>query len=89
VERGVDFVGQVVGPWHRVTRKRTVNEAMRRVKEVPASDLLETANSYYGLLRQSTRSFHQRAKLSNILRYRGHSISSNLTKTYRRKEACQ
>lgn len=87
VERGVDFVGQVVRPWHRVTRKRTVNEAMRRVKEVPAADLHETANSYYGLLRQSTRSFHQRAKLSNILRYRGHSISSNLTKTYRRKEA--
>ncbi len=87
VERGVDFVGQVVRPWHRVTRKRTVNEAMRRVKEVPAVDLHETANSYYGLLRQSTHSFHQRAKLSNILRYRGHSISSNLTKTYRRKEA--
>lgn len=87
VERGVDFVGQVIRPWHRVTRKRTANEAMRRVKEVPADELFEVANSYYGLFRQATHSHHHRAALSNILRYRGHSISSNLTKTHRRKAA--
>jgi RNA-directed DNA polymerase len=83
IERGVDFVGQVIKPWHRVTRKRTINEAMRRVREIDAQNLFETANSYYGLLRQSTHSYHQRAQLSNILRYRGHTISGNLTKTYR------
>ncbi len=87
IARGVDFVGQVIKPWHRVTRKRTVNEALRRVKEAPADDLFETANSYYGLLRQATSSHHQRAKLSNILRYRGHAVSGNLTKIYRRKAA--
>ncbi|HEY4698715.1 MAG TPA: RNA-directed DNA polymerase [Gallionella sp.] len=83
IERGVDFVGQVIKPWHRVTRKRTINEAMRRVRDIDAKDLFETANSYYGLLRQSTHSYHQRTELSNILRYRGHVISGNLTKTYR------
>ena len=83
VERGVDFVGQVIRPWHRTTRKRTVNEAMSRVREIDAKDLFETANSYYGLLRQ-TKSHHVRARLSNILRYRGQTISGDLTKTYRR-----
>ncbi len=84
VERGVDFVGQVIRPWHRVTRPRTVKAAMRRVREIDAVDLFETANSYYGLFRQ-TKSHHQRAQLSNLLRYRGHTISGNLMKTYRRK----
>jgi retron-type reverse transcriptase len=85
VDRGVDFVGQVIRPWHRTSRKRTVNEAMRRVRDIDAADLFETANSYYGLLRQ-TKSHHQRAKLSNILRYRGHMISGDLTKIYRRAQ---
>jgi RNA-directed DNA polymerase len=85
ISRGVDFVGQVIRPWCRTSRKRTVNEAMTRVASIDAKDLFETANSYYGLLRQATHSYHQRVKLSNILRYRDHTISANLTKTYRRK----
>ena len=84
VSRGVDFVGQVIRPWCRTTRKRTVNEAIKRIHSIAAKDLFETANSYYGLLRQATHSYHQRAKLSNILRFRGHTISGKLTKTYRR-----
>jgi len=86
VARGVDFVGQVILPWHRVTRKRTVNVAMSRVREVDDCDLYQTANSYYGLLRQSTHSHHQRAELSNIVRYRGSCIDKHFTKTYRRSE---
>jgi hypothetical protein len=86
VERGVDFVGQVIKPWRRVTRKRTINEAMRWVRDIDAEDLFETANSYYGLLRQASHSYLQRVKLSNVLRYRGHCISGDLTKTYRRKK---
>jgi retron-type reverse transcriptase len=84
VDRGVDFVGQVIRPWHRTTRKRTVNDAMTRVRNIDASKLFETANSYFGLFRQTTHSFHQRAKLANVLRYRGHCISGDLTKIYRR-----
>jgi RNA-directed DNA polymerase len=84
VDRGVDFVGQVIRPWHRTSRKRTVNEAMSRVRTIDAVDLFETANSYYGLFRQATHSFHQRTLLSNVLRYRGHCISGDLTKIYRR-----
>ena len=85
IDRGVDFVGQVIRPWHRSTRTRTVNEAVRRVSTIDAEDLFETANSYFGLLRQANHSHHERAKLANALRRRGHAISGDLTKTYRRK----
>lgn len=44
----------------------------------------ETANSYFGLLHQATHSHHDRASLGNAMRKRGHSIKSDLTKTYRR-----
>jgi hypothetical protein len=84
IERGVDFVGQVIKPWRRVTRKRTINEAMSRVRTMDAGDLFETANSYFGLLRQTTHSHHHRAQLANVLRYRGHCINKEFTKTYRR-----
>ncbi len=43
-----------------------------------------TANSYFGLLCQASHSHHDRALLANTLRQRGHSIKSDLTKTYRR-----
>lgn len=65
--------------------KRLTNH--RRIKDVPADELFETANSYFGLFRQATHSHKQRAALSNVLRYRGHAIKSDLTKTYRRKSA--
>lgn len=35
-------------------------------------------------MRQATHSHHDRTCLSNELRKRGHSIKSDLTKTYRR-----
>lgn len=85
VDRGIDFVGQVIKPWRRVTRRRTFNDAIRRVRTIDADDLFETANSYYGLLRQASHSHQDRALLSNELRRRGHSVKSDLKKTYRRK----
>ena len=84
IARGVDFVGQVVKPGRRTIRRRTFKEAIRRVRQVAAPDLLETANSYFGLLRQASHSHHDRARLANVIRDRGHSIKADLTKTYRR-----
>jgi retron-type reverse transcriptase len=83
VHRGVDFVGQVIKPWRRYTRIRTVNEAINQVKKAPAGKLFETANSYFGLLGQASSSHHDRARLANTLRKRGCTIKSDLTKTYR------
>ena len=84
IARGADFVGQVIKPWHRTLRRRTFNEAIERCRRQPASELFETANSYFGLLRQASHSHNDRAYLANTLRDRGHCIKSDLTKTYRR-----
>ncbi|WP_420915896.1 RNA-directed DNA polymerase [Paraburkholderia monticola] len=83
IEHGVDFVGQVIKPWRRETRKRTRNEALRRVASAPAGDVFEMANSYFGLLRQATASHQDRAKLANVVRSRGRAVDAALTKTYR------
>ncbi|WP_341274238.1 RNA-directed DNA polymerase [Burkholderia vietnamiensis] len=82
IDRGVDFVGQVIKPWRRETRKRTRNEALRRVAETPSRDLMQVANSYFGLLRQATASHHDRAQLANLLRSLGKAVDRDLTKTF-------
>lgn len=87
IDRGIDFVGHVIKPWHRTTRRRTVNEAVRRISNSQAEDLFEVANSYFGLLRQASHSHGDRARLANGLRRRGHTINKQLTKTYRKKGA--
>lgn len=84
VDRGIDFAGQVIKPWRRTLRRRTFNEAIARTRKQPATDLFETANSYFGLLRQTTNSHHDRTRLANTLRQRGHSVKADLTKTYRK-----
>jgi retron-type reverse transcriptase len=84
IDRGIDFVGQVIRPWHRTLRRRTYHDALRRVATIPAEDLFHTANSYFGLLRQTTHSHVDRARLANLLRDRGHTICGDFTKTYRR-----
>ena len=85
-DRSIDFIGQVIKPWRRTTRRRTFNDGLRRVKTINAEKLFETANSYFGLFRQSGHGHHDQAQLANILRYRGHTIKADLSKTYRRRK---
>lgn len=82
IDRGVDFVGHVIKPWRRTTRKRSVAQAMKRVAAAPAEDLRETANSYFGLLSQASHSQKDRSKLANLLLRRGQTVNGALTKTY-------
>lgn len=82
IDRGVDFVGHVIKPWRRTTRKRSVAQAMKRTAAAPAEDLRETANSYFGLLSQASHSQKDRAALANLILRRGHSVNGDLTKTY-------
>ncbi|MDG9928303.1 MULTISPECIES: RNA-directed DNA polymerase [unclassified Pseudomonas] len=86
VDRGVDFVGHVIKPWHRTTRKRTVALALRRTSQVPSEDLRETANSYFGLLTQASHSHKDRASLARVALGRGLAVNSHLTKTYPMRE---
>lgn len=83
VSRGIDFVGQVVKPWRRIVRRRTFNDALARTAAAPVADRFETGNSYFGLFRQATHSHHDRARLANMLRRRGHAVDQKLTRTYR------
>ena len=87
VDRGVDFVGQVIKPWHRYTRKRTVNEAISQLRKVPKSELFEVANSYLGLIGQASSHHHDRTGIGKVLLRRGCTIKRDLTKIYKLKEA--
>lgn len=82
VDRGVDFVGHVIKPWRRSTRKRSLAQALKRTAAAPAEDLRETANSYFGLLSQASHSQRDRAALANVILKRGHVVNGALTKTY-------
>ncbi len=82
--RGIDFVGHVIKPHCRSTRRGTVATAIRRVQETPASDLHQIANSYFGLLRQATHSHTDRARLANAVLGRGHCVNQAFTQTYQK-----
>ena len=82
IDRGVDFVGHVINPWRRTTRKKSVAQALKRTAAVPAEDLRETANSYFGLLGQASHSQRDRAALANLVLRRGHVVNGDLKKTY-------
>jgi retron-type reverse transcriptase len=84
VDRGVDFVGQVIKPWFSRTRPRTVRQAINRISNMDASDVFTSANSYFGLLRQAGSSHRDRAKLAQAVLRRGHTVNTQFTKTYRK-----
>lgn len=83
IARGVDFVGQVINPWRRTTRRRTVDHALRRIATTPASSLRETANSYFGLLGQASHSHTDRKRLAKAVLLRGKAVNGQLSKTYK------
>ena len=85
VDRGVDFVGHVIKPWRRTTRKRSLAQALKRTAAAPAEDLRETANSYFGLLSQASHSEKDRAALARVVLKRGNSVNAALTKTFQKK----
>lgn len=87
VARGIDFVGQVIKPWRRSTRRKTVAEAARRIAVAPDDELLATANSYFGLLGQATASHRERAQFARLLLRRGYTVNAALTQTYRKRGA--
>ena len=82
VDRGIDFVGQVIKPWHRTTRRKTVRHAEHRIATLPRAQLRDTANSYFGLLRQATHSERDRMRLARALFRRGKAVNRALTQTY-------
>jgi retron-type reverse transcriptase len=82
VSRGVDFVGQVIKPWCRTTRKRTLRHALHQVQSADIKSIHKTANSYFGLFRQATHSHQARSQLAKVIFLRGKAVNQKLTKTY-------
>lgn len=80
IERGIDFVGQVILPWRRITRRKTFNQALLRIEQTHPDDLFKTANSYFGLLRQATHSEHDRTQLTKAILRRGRCVNFAMTK---------
>ncbi|ANF84753.1 reverse transcriptase [Pseudomonas antarctica] len=85
VDRGVDFVGHVIKPWRRTTRKRSLAQALKRTAAAPAEDLRQTANSYFGLLSQASHSHSDRAALARVVLKRGNIVNAAMTKTFQKK----
>lgn len=83
VARGVDFVGHLVKPWRRITRRRTVHSALDRLQAAPAPDLHQMANSYFGLLRQASHSHHDRTRIAHTALKRGHVVAGDMTRIFR------
>lgn len=84
IDRGVDFVGHVIKPWHTRTRRRTFHDAVNRVQTMPPERVYQAANSYFGLLGQTSASHKDRAELAAAVLQRGHPVNKQFTKAFRR-----
>lgn len=84
IDRGVDFVGQIIKPWRRVPRRKIVENAAVRLSERNGEDFMTSANSYMGLLRQSDHSHNIRARLARIAIGKGHCVDSRFRKIFRK-----
>lgn len=82
LDRGVDFVGQLIHPWRTITRRRTVRTAVHRLLTMPDDEVYAAGNSYLGMVRQASHSHHDQARIANALRAREHAVDHKLTKVY-------
>jgi RNA-directed DNA polymerase len=81
VERGVDFVGQVIKPWRNCSRRKNVYIAINAISRASESKFSAIANSYLGLLGQA-KSHRDRARVSKVILRHGRSINKQFTKTH-------
>lgn len=84
VDRGVDFVGQVIRPWHRHTRKRTVNCALSRLASTRDKAAFEVGNSYLGLIGQASANHHNKTKVAKVMLHKGFTVKADMSKAYRK-----
>ena len=85
VARGVDFVGQVVKPWARTLRRRTLRQALARIETLPPAEVYAAGNSYLGLASQASHGHTDQARLARALLKRGHAVDGDLSRIFRRR----
>jgi RNA-directed DNA polymerase len=84
VDRGIDFVGQVIKPWRRTTRPRTLRNAIHRLQCMPADEVFESGNSTLGLVKQASRGYRERIAVCRALLARGHVVAGDWKKILRK-----
>ena len=62
----------------------TVRQAINRIAGIAADEVFASANSYFGLMGQSTSSHSDRAALARAVLRRGHCVNQAFTQTYRK-----
>ena len=82
VDRGIDFVGQLIKPWHRLARRRTAHDMLHRLAKTAPADLHPRINSAFGTLRQASHSHGDRIALARLALRKGLAVDMRLTKTY-------
>lgn len=82
MDRGIDFVGQVVKPHTRTTRRRTIRSGVQRLRWMPSDDVFKAGNSYLGLARQASHGHHEQALIARVLLKRGHVIAGDISKAF-------
>ena len=65
------------------SREQHIATLLERLRTMPAADTFTAGNSYLGLLRQASHSHHDRARVAQVLRRRGHAVKGDLSKIYR------
>lgn len=83
VARGIDFAGYVIKPFRLEVRRKTVSDALDRIERQPPANTVHTINSYLGLMRHAS-AHHDRARIANAARRRGHCVDAALTKAFSR-----
>lgn len=87
ISRGIDYVGQVIKPWRRTTRPRTLQQSLTRLETMPPGDVFVSGNSYLGLARQAGASHHEQALICRALLKRGHAVEGlRLSKVFRKRD---
>ncbi len=86
ISRGIDYVGQVIKPWRRTTRPRTLQQSLTRLETMPPGDVFASGNSYLGLARQAGASHHEQALICRALLKRGHAVEGlHLSRAFRKR----
>jgi RNA-directed DNA polymerase len=79
VDRGIDFVGHVIKPWRRTTRRARI----ARLRTMPAEEVFESGNSTLGLVRQASHSHGEQIEVCRALMARGYTVAGNWEKVLR------
>lgn len=82
IEHGVNFVGYILKPWRKYIRRSTPSNLLRKMEDKnfwKNDDVIASANSYLGMLRQ-VNGYNARRKICQRFDWLGYNSDKQLTK---------